>query len=134
MNKEIRYYFHLYIGCMVQYTGMANPRKLTFAWAGSLLETDAWKNVKFILRRLDSMTEEDACIIAKILISPHAIYHISKPEWCLESAKYWAKHGLIAVFSSNAFSTLEAFNYLRSKGYDCDGLIDANLALDREKL
>jgi hypothetical protein len=57
--REIKDYLHLYIGCEVEYTGMANHRKLIMKWAGSLLETNAWQNIKLILRPLSDMTDEE---------------------------------------------------------------------------
>jgi hypothetical protein len=73
--------------------------------------------ISLLLKPLSEITDEDAIEIGKILISPHAIYHVSNKEWLIKNYKYWIENGLVAVYSSNAKSTLQAYQYLQSKGY-----------------
>jgi hypothetical protein len=73
--------------------------------------------LKPFLRPLSAITDEDAIEVAKILRSPHAVYHLSDPKNMIESAKYWIQWGLIAVFTNNGVANHFAYQYLISKSY-----------------
>lgn len=106
--KNIKDYLHLYIGCKVSYTGMANNRTLTVKWLGGLLEANGWQNIKPILRPLSDMTEEEF-----------------KAAGLVTHPKHWKEH--IANYSFQ----IRTITYLLSRGFDIFGLIEENLAINK---
>jgi hypothetical protein len=116
MAKEIKDYLHLYIGCRVRYTGMANDRILTATWLGSLIKTNAWQNIKPILRPLPTMTKKEA-----------------------KKNGFWSTiHNMIVGVNErhvryNLYSAKQII-WLLSEGFDIFGLIESGLAIDKNEL
>lgn len=138
MDKKIKDYLQFYIGCDVKYpthdggvvtaqlTGFSikdgvettYKKKRNGSYGDYISEDDGEErghetyvhNIKPILRPLSDMTEEDANRFA----------HLKDVHW---------DGKLITV---KAAATL--VNFLRSKFYDCDGLIEAGLAIAPQTL
>ncbi len=136
MKNNLKDYMPLYLGCQVQtnYRTQTSAGKPMEKAIGKLVDVDLliadnvgiqfpWHSpldsttipiseCKLILMDIGDMTEEQHSEWDKI----------STPigEMCLESAQqiHWAKR----------------INYYRSIGVDCDGLIEAGLAIDKNKM
>lgn len=110
MKKELKDYFHLYIGAKFKDVWNEDEvRVLTPEQYG--LYTIALDQVKLVLRRIEDITNTENLRLQEIV---GAYNHDNFNE-----AIQWVGH---------------QSQYLRSIGIDIDGLIDAGLALDANKM
>lgn len=127
------------VGLMV---GLANDFIRIHTKGGSL-SSWAMNNCKLVLTPLSAITDEHAVEVAEILMHPIPIKVKNSVETSLTCKKVWTGGYGLAVISpyflhwvdkeNNMSNTpqnhLAAFDYLRSKFYDCDSLIDAGIAI-----
>jgi len=121
--KELKDYIHYYIGCRMIRSSHWEPQNEPY-----LLDFRALKEaVEFgdrpILRRLESIKEDDAIEFLKSAI-PGAEY-VTHNEY----AVIWKSQGSTSDISF-LFGPPLAFHYLLRQGFDLFGLIDAGLAID----
>lgn len=139
MKKKIEDYMHLYLGCEVEsnfnrrrklvgflYNESGNTKAMIldfnedYSRIGQPYSVD-FLNCKPLLRPLNSITNDDAHAIADEL------------EIITSSVYRWVDAGLSGNITT--FSTQVKFiNALRKRYYDCDGLIESCLAIDKRTL
>jgi len=100
---------------------------------------DGFSDCKPILRRLDSMTEEEAIEVTKPVVVYGDLPNVRKYEtWENPFGKIvvsWG-NGLREKYvpqDETAF-TVGQFTYLLSRGFDLFNLIDTNQAIDKNKI
>lgn len=142
--KEI---IHLYLGCEVlcNYNGKGFKAKgilsgktiseqwevihdkLTFIYKYNL------KNIKPILRRLDSMTEAEKifilCSHLKDGWQPGTVLEDSDTDWAMRCTHL--EYGQKTCYVSKERFPAWLFNYLLKQGFDLFGLIDSGQAIDK---
>jgi hypothetical protein len=149
MEKRIEDYFHLYIGAdaMVARPNGRNPEKITPAMLAHLHQLgQSWDLYKPILRRLDSMTREEA---VEFIHRKHRSImcnidrtHITKVSFGetenIINFSYFKYQGAGAEAGSKTYyvnqSDAEQFAWLLSEHFDLFGLIDAGLAIDKSTI
>ena len=157
MNKDIKDYLHLYLGCMVQHPALSNPRELTASWMVSLI--DKGIEVKPILRPLSDMTEEE-CLRLCEFTSPTIFGDFRYKKWKVIKEREWDEtqknyavkregdehsftidciDGDIFLWCDDEYidAPYMNFNYrfeLLKMEFDLFGLIDEGLAIDKTKL
>lgn len=130
MKKDIRDYLHLYFKCWGTVTESKSDMYEDGQWALSsgLLEAVMIGAAKFTphLRTLSSMTEEEKKEFIFICeLEPEDVS-------CVEYNTYFPGNAksLGTAHLTNVLQWAKGVNYLRKQGIDCDGLIDAGLALE----
>lgn len=132
MKKDIRDYLHLYLGCsciLPDFSEKINNIKFKLTAYNYNYYKDWHSEIQPILRPLSSMTEEEKKEF--ILICELEPEDVS----CVEYNTYFPGNAksLGAAHLTNVLQWAKGVNYLRKQGIDCDGLIDAGLALDITK-
>lgn len=153
MDKQLKDYLHYYLGCqMYAYTlesvtngwlekQMSKNPQMGYSYeltAGNLKKTleDGYLP---ILRKLESMTEEEAEDLAR-LVTPKfrwediRILEVKPTEIHFMDGSKWYGDG-VEEFNDCYISLIEfapaCFHYLLSRGFDLFGLINAGLAVDK---
>jgi hypothetical protein len=111
MEKNIKDYLHLYIGCRAEATTVEGAVSNVAISYTLLHDWDGWlERIKPILRKLSSMTEEE-------------FQHMINEGWIgAPTFTNWTK----IVYKP------EQFRYLLAKGFDLFGLIDSGLAIEKQ--
>lgn len=126
MDKDIRDYYFYYIGQYCIYEGMVNPRKMTGSWMQSLI--DKGITVKPILRKLESMTEEEGKEFVNIGV-------LDNGRKFRDITKYAVHFFDRRSYGAIEFSTLhpQHFHYLLSRGFWVfgDDWFDEGLIIDK---
>lgn len=153
MEKNIKDYLHLYIGCEVMapcmswdeepvakgiLTGIHGEyeAEIQFIIDGNAEESPDYAkfiDVKPILRKLDSMTEEETAEFKKLIPWIDFERFLPGNRWRYNEHEETSKHETRVVCNTSAgINTLPmvVVPYLLSKGFDLFGLIDAGLAID----
>lgn len=112
MQKNIKDYLHLYVGCEIAFSE-DNYKYKGFHLTNSFISQQKQYEFKPILRLLTNMTNEER--IEFVTLINIGILHINIPN------------------QNNNFHT-EQFLYLLKKGFDLFGLIEAGLAIDKSKI
>lgn len=116
--KDIKDYLPFYLGCDVEYKGKIyswfpenKPHIELCSKIGKRVSYCLWNEVNPILRPLSDMTESEK-------------YNMLDPMM----------FGLEKLLGTNKIEqAAELVNQLRKKGFDCDGLIEEGLAIDKTK-
>lgn len=141
MEKQLKDYLHLYLGCQVLINDMGEDvlcTLVTMSCSGGCFASGTTKNGKLfnyhggadslkpILRKLSSMTEEEAWTAWK------------------KGGEHSRHNGVcnyVSAFKNpgtdlgmNIFDWSATINYMRSVGIDCDKLIESGLAIDSATL
>lgn len=142
MKKELKDYLHLYLGAnyiikykyKTHYTRKALPRLTNGSYYNvvSLLRFPQYYDVKLVLRPLGDMTQEYANELWE---------HLELNGDFMKGNGYRRKGYILKAFLDNYFEDIDdvwdfdLFNRasmkLRKDGFDCDGLIEAGLAIDK---
>lgn len=131
MEKQLKDYLHLYIGCDVQTRfGITNFNYYTL----DLWSRGAYQEIRPILRPLSSITEEEAEKICFFNYgenyswyiygnepNPHILHLLEGDEKYTDRIKLY-------------IGTPEVWRYLLSKSFDLFGLIESGLAIDATTL
>lgn len=141
MKKELKNYLHLYLGCECAITGVSENDKESFKltgisyddtqrlwWCyfegtefGHAVIEDVWP----ILRPKSDMTDDEKALMHDTLWAENSLsYTHSVSHKCT----YWH------IKCGGREMEAECFNYLRKNSFDCDGLIEAGLAIDKTKM
>jgi hypothetical protein len=127
MLKTFYDYAHFYLNCQVKTQkgigflesvdceGIAGVR-----WSHDHEDYDEFKlsRVKPLLKPVSKLTEEDARSICY------------DADYTLSNSVVFLWDGMLNGFKANFQQTVQLINSFRKHGYDCDGLIQAGLALD----
>lgn len=122
-----------YFGCQLYREGYTGGI-IAVTWANvktsgedvAYSEIGKGKRYQLILKSLDEISDEDAVEVAKII----------SPDWKIEDAimtTSWAEGFVEMIVEKDtlirASLANKTWNYLRSKGYDCDNLISQGIAI-----
>jgi hypothetical protein len=126
MEKNIKDYLHLYIGCNVQWNKARGFTLTKVNWLFNEFEIDQDESgytetfnektvheIKPILRPLSDMTEEECHTLG----------------WA-----YLNSNGNKILNHSPEYLNPEDFKYLLSRGFDLFGLIESGLAIDKSSI
>lgn len=150
--KEIKDYLHLYLGCEVMdlysnrinvLTGVDNDHELPVKtlWQNKGRWALPYSEIKPILRRLSSMTEEELKIICGWPLQAHrevtgfrttAKFAEISYRWPDSNMEHGWAYSSTALYFSKEEWTPEQFLYLLSNGFDLFGLIDSGLAMEKK--
>ena len=150
MDKRIEDYLHLYLGCEVEW-GFEARKKIgrlagkdeRYGWqifdpSNAIVSYHPCRTdlLKIILRPLSDMTDEhinelwDTVGYNPEYVSP-AYPGMTKRKFLKRVFEENGNEQRIEIKFENA-AIIQ--NFLRKKGYDCDGLIPAGLAIDKTKM
>jgi hypothetical protein len=144
-NKDIKDYLHLYLGCEVfdsdlkEYGVLAGAgtngyHQITGNGHGSTYMQSP-ENIKPILRKLSSMTEEEAIEFKKLIPWIDFERFLPGDRWRYSEHEETSKHETRVVCHTSAgINTLPmvVMPFLLSKGFDLFGLIDSALAIEKK--
>jgi hypothetical protein len=134
--KNIKDYLHLYMGCEAQIQSAQNGVVINNPITGMTIHyaSTGQTIVKPILRKLSSMTEEEARDMIKFIRGVAQIDQLIISNICdihIEWHFYDVRH--IARWIKFDELNPSQFQYLLSKGFDLFGLIEEGLAIDKNK-
>lgn len=139
MEKNIKYYIHMYLGCKVKYKEREyylegfHKHGIDYGHNWIFIFNDAddcfWvgtKDIKLILRHLSNMSEEEwRDIETNSSIIPDAWgYNLLRDEFLIGTDKLRCHWSIVN----------EALIELRKRGIDCDDLIESGLAIDEKMI
>ncbi len=156
MEKQIRDYLHLYLGCQVEYDDRIGIIHQYFLPAGKHREGEVWfcsleengnpemscsvpcTKVKPILRPLSDMTEDEAIRVTGLSeYAPNfTIVKVTRNEYKDLIVSWKGLDDVPKEFNATGelFFCAEQFQYLLSKHFDIFGLIEDGLAIDKTKI
>lgn len=155
MDKQLKDYLHFYLGCQIDtgtgYVTLTAVQKEVIPCTnfrvivlnGNVTHELMWSDrCKIVLRKLESMTEEEAEDLAR-LVTPKfrwediRILEVKPTEIHFMDGSKWYGDG-VEEFNDCYISLIEfapaCFHYLLSRGLDLFGLIDAGLAINKATL
>lgn len=122
MEKKIKDYLHLYIGCEVQVTPFHDIK-----YIGKLIGTDGYCQLSVVING-DHFSTERHISICKLLLRPLSDMTEEEKEWQQNQSK--KSSGFFPSYTEIA----ELTKYLLSREFDLFHLIESGLALDKTKL
>lgn len=133
--KDIKEFLKYYIGCEC-FAGTHRCKLIGINDDGAIVTHPAkgtfvilFANIKLVLRKLESMTEEEASELNDEMYGGVQDFWQSKNQLLKTFMYPWP------LDDRPAFPVyVKAINWLRSKGFDCDELIKNNLAIDQSTL
>lgn len=150
--KKIEDFLHLYWGCDCQYRGLYSEEIKTWVINEKTIKRSSTKP---ILRKLESMTEEEAKQVTSICEEQFVYYNIFKERIQItttstingdkEDSAIWLFYdGQITLYRNNGDlggsrmeqlkNPFELFRYLLKQGFDLFSLIDSGSAIDKSTL
>lgn len=142
MNKDIKDYLHLYLGCNAK-VDTSKPDCLLIT--GEIIEIDSLcidycihgnlATVLPILRPLSNMTGKEVIELFHLSYND-ANYQFEEFQKVDNNEFGWRarnQNGMECFVPANSFKP-EVFQWLLSKHFDLFGLIESNLALDKTKI
>lgn len=137
MEKNLRDYLHLYLGCEAMHADkkiVLCGLNVNSAFIQNMLNEDTIlvSEIKPILRPFSDMTEKEVDALWECLdLNPAFQYHQRKSyiDMWLNDEPFSDKDDQFTFTES-----LKGINWLRKNEFDCDGLIEAGLAIDKTQI